>query len=316
MKRIDFDDNIGAVEDKHGAGKDGWDNGTPGDVGSGTIPQDYWFDHVQEEIAGVIEGFGSTLSGGTTYTDLYNAIANNVLKTTSLANNEMEVPIYFDSDNGSSSWLGTANGDSATARILDLSNMSTISSLFRLMMQSKNTSTGNSRIYNTVTGGWIFATDCFWNNAAGEWQSETGTPQRIQIEPGGSDGGRITFYSGTLTGGTWANVYTIAGDSLPSARGDVLHFNGVQISNTYGAEGTTVTRSTDTTTVTFDSALNNSTYSVSLTPNVACTPVLSAKSGTSFDVQCYALGTGTVLDPLANPYENCGFHFTVFGAET
>jgi hypothetical protein len=49
-----------AETDKHGGGKDGWTNGDPGDPGSGTVPQEEWFDGVQEEIVTLIEAAGIT----------------------------------------------------------------------------------------------------------------------------------------------------------------------------------------------------------------------------------------------------------------
>jgi len=49
-----------AEADKFGAGKDGWTNGDPLDESTGTVPQEEWFDGVQEELVGLIEDAGLT----------------------------------------------------------------------------------------------------------------------------------------------------------------------------------------------------------------------------------------------------------------
>lgn len=59
MKRID----TATVEtDKFGTGRDGFTNGDPGVPTPPTQLDETWFDHVQEELARVVEGNGDTLS--------------------------------------------------------------------------------------------------------------------------------------------------------------------------------------------------------------------------------------------------------------
>lgn len=60
MKRADLDKR--AQRDKFGPGKHGFQSGTPTAGVLPTIPGAEWFDHVQEEIAGVIEAAGAEVN--------------------------------------------------------------------------------------------------------------------------------------------------------------------------------------------------------------------------------------------------------------
>ncbi|WP_274570662.1 hypothetical protein V6667_06450 [Neisseria leonii] len=60
MKRADLDKR--AQRDKFGSGKHGFQSGNPSGGVLPTIPGAEWFDHVQEEIAGVIEAGGITVN--------------------------------------------------------------------------------------------------------------------------------------------------------------------------------------------------------------------------------------------------------------
>lgn len=71
MKRADLEKR--AQRDKFGSGKHGFQGGNPATGQLPTIPGAEWFDHVQEEIAGVIEGAGLTVNSQN-YNQLLQAI--------------------------------------------------------------------------------------------------------------------------------------------------------------------------------------------------------------------------------------------------
>ncbi|MFM0495583.1 hypothetical protein [Paraburkholderia caledonica] len=68
------------VIDKFGAGKDGFTNGDAVSGLPSTDLEDVWFDHVQEEIANVIEASGQTLNPADR-TQLKKAVAGRLLRT-------------------------------------------------------------------------------------------------------------------------------------------------------------------------------------------------------------------------------------------
>lgn len=61
MRRINT---LNKDTDAFGAGKHGWKNGVPGTANRPTEGQAEWFNAIQEEIAGVIEGAGAALDAG------------------------------------------------------------------------------------------------------------------------------------------------------------------------------------------------------------------------------------------------------------
>jgi len=162
MKRIDFDDNIGAVEDKHGAGKDGFTNGTPTDPSTGTIPQDYWFDQVQEEIASVIELTGGTLDEGNLQ-QLYEAISRRCLVKNEYVTNELVSPIQW------TDFLSNAGGDN----IARMSDDSVGGDTYRLIFRSA-TNTGNYVRLFAYNLGWAVSTNCYRNGSDTSWVRDIG----------------------------------------------------------------------------------------------------------------------------------------------
>jgi hypothetical protein len=138
--------------DLFGAGKHGWRNG---DLSTGVQPTDAeadWFNHLQEEVANVIEANGIALNGADR-TQLYQAIQLMIAGTT---NNGLKLPVRFTTTgNIVLSGLGTqAGGDWGAA----------LTAGDRVL--PKDQTTGADRgIYIAAAGAWTRATDA---NGAGE----------------------------------------------------------------------------------------------------------------------------------------------------
>lgn len=162
MKRIDFDDGIGAVEDKHGAGKDGFTNGTPEDPSTGTIPQDYWFDHVQEEIANVIEGAGIALNDG-----LYDQLSDIVLARNLASPDDARTM-------GNTLRFFIASADNELPRIEETDALPSLHK--RLLWHSDDI-----RLYQDANGYW-FTHNATFNNSTRVWGATGPTPRAVQFD--------------------------------------------------------------------------------------------------------------------------------------
>ena len=131
-----------AQQDKFGAGKDGWTNGDPVILGSGTIPQATWFDGVQEEIVAVIEGHGLTPNAGT-LNQLFSALEARYL-------NIYSTPTY------------------------------TTTLAQRPWITSHQTTVNRkTRVYTTAAGGVLISNNAFWNGSI--WVSEGSNASMIEL---------------------------------------------------------------------------------------------------------------------------------------
>lgn len=311
MRRIDFDDGIGAVENKHGAGKDGWDNGTPGDPSSGTIPQDYWFDHIQEELCNVVEGFSGADIDGLSLDEVYQAIRRNVLKTNSSEFNDMSVPLQF--DGGSALFVAL---DSDQARLSDLQPPShTMRSMFETNYSDTNT---RQRVFvEKDTGHWWFTNNVTWDEtnqrfvqaqgSVGTWALEI----RTRTPPTG-----LRFYSSVGGDGTWANRNDIQPACAPTIRGIASVPGGGTaagtVSNISGITGLGVTSNPTGVACTYGVPFSGDPPVVQVTPVTGSVLLSAAPLGTSgFVVSARDYG-GNIINPLdtSTPFS---FNFTVFG---
>lgn len=266
MKRIDFDDNINAVEDKFGTGKDGWTNGDPADPSSATVPQDYWFDGVQEELIGIIEAAGLTPDGGD-YTQVLAGLRNLFVQATDTSGRIGPRLIWSDGPNSDNVGVWTFTGTLYFAYncYFDIGNL----------RWDTLAGASNPRLVKVSLGG--------------EFVPAT-----------------ITLYQGTLTAGVWSNEsFVVSPATVPRVVGHITatagSTTGAASANSIGISSVNSTaNSQGRVTVSFDEPFESTDYfpfvtTQSVLGQLTDTRVYS-KTASSVTVVIVDAATGSVQD--------------------
>lgn len=299
MKRIDFDDGIGAVEDKHGAGKDGWTNGTPSVPSSGTIPQDYWFDNVQEELAAIVEADGTALDGG----NLTQVLSKVLLRTENAPQGNRSVV----------GPLAVRGGSTATSEAENpafLMNTTQLGTWRQILAVNDDTPGVYTRLY--INGEqMIFTRNAYWQNGAATWTTDSGsfTPAAIMLNLSGdtisSSHPSLTFYTG-LTAGAWARSSVFSRRNMSTVVGVCNSTAGspptLSLDLDTGVSGVSLTAGQDGVRFTFDDAFYDSDYFISAsvtTSNAAydtdIVPAITAQTTTYLEIKPSVAQTGDGL---------------------
>lgn len=301
-----------AEQDKFGAGKDGWTNGDPADPGSGTVPQEEWFDGVQEELIGLIERAGLTPSNAD-YTQL-----QDVLMTLVTTHYQAEAGIDFDT---------MADTD---ARIQDTNNPTGD----RYLVARFGSGASNFRVYYDGVA-LEFAHNASWSQGTG-WVSSGSNEGMISINPGSAT---TDFYS-VLSSNVFTRRFTVDGNpnTIPTTPGTNTLYpvgitrmmgkittqgNGVGTGSTYvqAAAGALNIDTTDLEVTTseidvhFTTPFANSAYIIQVTgADVASDRFFAAApfSGDYAQVRCYDLSTGLIINPASTP---CSFYIEAKGGQ-
>ena len=282
-----------AEADKFGAGKDGWTNGDPADPGSGTVPQEEWFDGVQEELVGLIEQAGNTPTDAD-----YGQLADVLLA---------KVSGHYTADE-SIAFSGLAETASLIYDAATLTND-------RRVLFSFGPASANTRVYWSSAALEI-TYNVTWLQGTG-WVSSGSQESIITLAPASG----VVQIGKTLSSNNFTELFTYTGDpdyipaspsantlypaTITKALGKFTTDGGGLLTTATGAfniDSASSFAGSTYTTVYFDNAFANTNYFVQVTGAEESADhffTASASTTTTCRIRAHDLSTGGYIDPSA-----------------